>query len=280
MIIRRMPIYDLRLGSSGFDNPRKRSGLSPAAIRRLARSIVENGLLYPLVVSPEGIILGGQRRYLALCELIERPESLTSDENDTLAFARCHEYDTEGIPVVIAQEAEDVADARMIALADNEHRSQLSSYELAIEVYRLTTEHKKSRAEIARTIGRSKSYVSRLNKAVVQSGRELRRAWAADRIPFERVKEIAELSEDDQKAVVDQELAERKVHNGRPAPKKARHRGGHGRPGIDEVKARLKRAQERLGDEGDDEYTRGILDALAFVAGESIAHSDFDRVTS
>jgi ParB-like chromosome segregation protein Spo0J len=261
------PYGELKLTSEDFQNPRilNRSGLSKKDLRELALDIARRGLLYPLLVDADGLIIGGQRRYLAIGLILTEEGCLLGhvDEHDAYALAaRCREFQRDGIPV---RRIEGDLDAAATALADNLHRADLSSFEVAERLAAFNSdEGGPTGAELARRIGKSKTYVSRMLKAWRGASPALKRAWSAGTIAYDTVKQIAELPTAEQPAAVAR--AERALERAKPGPK-----GSHGRPGV----AALKAAHERLVDLCDrdddhglpEDYLVGVRDALDFATG-------------
>lgn len=234
------------------------SGLARAEIRELALDIARRGLLYPLLVTADGLILGGQRRYLAISLIWCWEKEFADLDPDGLEAAsldmRKAFYQRAGIPV---RYVEDDADIETTALADNMQRAELSSYEIAERLAGLA-EAGRTQAELARQVGKSRTYVSRALKAWAGAGPELKGAWATGLLSYDAVKELADLDHDDQARAVAR--AEHEGERAKPGPK-----GDHGRPGIAAVKAARARLAERR---ATDDYAVGARDALAFVAGE------------
>lgn len=276
MRIENFPHDQLQLQAEGrFANPRTKSGLEKEALRRLAFSIAIDGLLHPLLVTPEGLILGGQRRYLAIGMLLEDPDSLSDDDNEVVAAA-AERFALEGVPChVVDREG---LDMHVAALTDNQ-RSELSTYELADAALRLSDKGA-SLAIIGRSIGKSKSRVSRLVAARRSAGPELLRAWR-DGLPFETVKGIAELP-------IEQQPHEIAAETSTPPKRKRRKRGGYGRPGVEEVARRYEAARAaadamslpaNTAEHAERHYVYGLCDALAFVLGKETQIAWFRKHT-
>ena len=252
------PYGELYLQADGFRNPRHltQSGLAKGEIRELALDIATRGLLYPLLVTSAGLILGGQRRYLAISLIMDWEIEFANLDRDSLEAAaldmRRAFYQAAGIPV---RHVEEGADPETTALADNLHREALSSYEIAERLSKLAGE--RSGVDLARLIGKSRSYVSRALKAWDGSSPELREAWAAGEVAYDTVKELADLEPADQVKALARIRA--RGSSAKPGPK-----GDHGRPGISAVKAAHERLLEKA---ARDDYAAGARDALAFVAG-------------
>jgi hypothetical protein len=250
-----MPYAALRPRSDTFENPRQRSGLDTAAIRELAVDISRRGLLYPLVVSPAGVILGGQRRHLALGLLIAE------------AMPRAEEY-RDAVPVT-AMESED----ETTALADNLKRVQLSSYEVVARIAKMSDDGMDGQA-IADAIGRSSTFVSRALATWRAATPELVAAWCCDVLSYDAVKKIAAQPSAEQVAAVRRATAEKQRREGRPG----RPRGSTQRPGMDAVRKLLRRLNRmNLRGSSDEPYWAGVRDALRWYAGEEPS-ADFAHV--
>lgn len=268
MKITHVPYASLKTRSETFQNPRTQSGLEEQEIRELAISIGWHGLLNAIHVTPDNVITKGQRRYLAIGYLIQHATELGDACAGTVATTgspfifrgRAHELPQrfrdraaallEGVPVVVAEPEEDIEGA---AMADNLARVDLSSYEIAAEIARMHGRGDTG-ADIAARIGRSPSYVSKALKAWRGASAALKEAWRDGTVSYDRVKELADLQEEDQ---------ERALVGGKP-------RGGHGRPGIDAVKDALDGAARMYGPRAQPQsYASGVLDALRWVSGQT-----------
>lgn len=246
----------LKPRSDDFQNPRTQSGLEEAEIRELAILIGWHGLLNPLHVTPDYVITAGQRRYLAIDYLYKHRDQLAAEIsqanktfNAELFLNRAATLHTL-VPVII-DEGEVDHDGR--AMVDNLARVDLSSYEIAAEIARMHGRGD-SGGDIARRIGRSPSYVSKALKAWRGAGAALKEAWRDGTVAYDRVKELADLYEEEQ---------ERAIAGGKP-------RGGHGRPGIDAVKDALDGAAKVYGPRAAPlSYAAGVIDALKWASGQT-----------
>ena len=260
-----MPFSKLHLADKGFANPRTSSGLDDEGLRELALHIARHGLLTPLLVRSDGLVLGGQRRYRALEMLFvyvgdgpEEFEGRLGDEVDEWpAIENMSMGLQEAIPVRVVEDHIVDLDEDGIALADNILREGLSSYELASAVGRLTDQGVVS-SEVARRLGKSRSWVSRKLNAWRGAGDTLKAMWMAGKLTDDQVFHLASLSVKQQ----EYELAD---NTGRPT------RGAASRPGIDAVKDVLLELEKRPHDPSRDTldiaYTSGVADALRWVAG-------------
>lgn len=281
-----MPYEKLRLNTAGFTNPRTHSGLATQDLVELAIHIGMHGVLNPPLVLEDGLVIAGQRRYRAIgiliawfmndgcgCNRVERLvghsdmcivgqreralDEYTSDDVDVIRRqARgLHEH---GVPVRVLSVA--AAKREGIALADNLQRSDLSSYEVASYLDHLHTQGA-TQADLARLIGKSKTYVSRKIAAWRGAGPELLAAWRLGELTDEQVQELAQLPHVEQAKAL-------------AAPVPRGRRGPVSRPGIDTVKetlGELGKLESTLIDRHgiDPHFTRGVLDALRWVAGEN-----------
>ncbi len=250
-----MPFSRLRLRDDDFQNPRTRSGLDHDGIRELADDISTRGLLNPLVVTAQGLILGGQRRYLAISLLIE--------DSDPCATRLLH-----GVPVTIREDSDRAGDA----LADNLHRRQLESFEIAAALAEMSDDM--GVREIARRVNKSPAYVSTAIKTWNQAVPALKTAWRDGRIAYQHVKEIADLPEEAQgdalgRALGDATPSQAPEAESDDAPARDMKRGGsHGRPGIQLVKRQLAAlTRPRDPEEVYGAYEVGVIDALRWVCG-------------
>lgn len=291
-----------------FTNPRRSSGRD---IRELAVDIGLHDLLNPLIVkeaqqappfkpfkNPTYAVVGGSRRWRAIAWLIEwfgpyrvpselaraldlgelgpAATSLSRREVEVLCARARDLY--EKVPVLVLDPALTPAEVEGRALADNLHREDLSSYEIAMRLFELH-HGGMSGVQLARLIGKSTTYVSRKLSAFRGAGRELKAAWEAGDIAEERVQQLAELPHEKQVAA----LAGGSLGRG-PAH----------RPGIDAVKDVL--ASVSAGDLTEQltiaqrceisgtgrtfteaVYRKAVIDTLRWVAGQQ-SSADFARI--
>lgn len=191
-----VPLDKLLLSQeNGFENPRRVTGLDEASLQELADSVIENGLLYPLLVwqVPEGtLVIDGQRRVLALRTLA--PDVLASIFPEGIP---CLEIDAGSFP-----------DAVVKAVQTTVTRSGLSSYELAEQAMVFSAPpYSYTGARIAQILGKDPSWVSRMAKAYQAAGDELLDAWCGDLLTDEQVQALAELSKDKQPAALAEVLS-------------------------------------------------------------------------
>ncbi len=271
-----MPFGKLRLRDETFSNPRTHSGLGDDDIIELALDIGWKGLLTPLLVTADGLVLAGQRRYTAIEMLLGWWGARSAEERQVRlprAFQTVTTEELQAFGVTCAQLVSAVpvrvidadTDRDGIALADNLLRTDLSSYEIAAKLYELAQKGATGR-ELARLIGKSPTYVSRKLSAWVGAGAELKQQWAKG-LDEQTVQELAQLPIQEQA----KELA---------APVPRGRRGVANRPSIDQVKDALLEL-ERLGLSetrhvlvGKERYAAGATDALRWVCGLE-THLDF-----
>jgi ParB-like chromosome segregation protein Spo0J len=259
MKIENRPYAELMLEAPGFQNPRRRSGLDTDSIRELALHIGTEGLQYPLRVTPAGVITGGQRRYMAIALILAWRDTLmdmiapeTMDAIAPILDARAAEL-RQHVPCVLDEET-DLGKLAGRAIADNLQREPMAAYDVAEQLVRI---HDDGRGDgvnaIARSIGRSPTYVSRMLSTWRNACPILHTAWAAGQLPYEQVRQLAELPEAEQVAALQAGV---------------KPRGSHGRPGIDAIKTFLSKLQDRLPVLPDQRYARGLLDAWRVSTGE------------
>ncbi len=263
----------LRLRDESFQNPRTSSGLDPETIAELALHIGLHGLLNPILITADGLIIGGQRRFRAIEFLIrwfDRPLHMRLQIHEQAEFVRMfgsagHDLSHEeisalerrtddlraGVPVRVI----DGAGLEGVALAENLHRSDLSSFEIAAHLASLH-DRGATGADLARLIGKSKAYVSRKLSTWRCAGPDLKRAWEAGELAEDAVQQLAELPYDDQTKAL-------------AGPTPRGRRGPAGRPPIEAVKDLLQRLEDRDPDGFvDDDYRKAVLDTLRWVSGQ------------
>jgi ParB-like chromosome segregation protein Spo0J len=247
----RRHLSELKLEDDTFTNPRKHIDMDD--LRELACHIGRRGLLNPLRITPDGLIVAGQRRFRAihmlqnwrvdLAGLVDEDEAELFDVN---ARDLCH------VPVIVGDHEDDET-LEADALADNILHEPLGSYEVAARVA-FMSDAGASGAEISRGIGKSPSYVSKMLKAWRGAGAALHAAWR-DGLAYETVKQLAELDSKEQERALE------------PGAKRG-PKGPHGRPGIETVKECLDAVQEHYGQVAPKSYAAGVADALRWVAGQ------------
>jgi ParB/RepB/Spo0J family partition protein len=158
-----------------FQNPRE--FIDQRELRELADSIEKSGLLYPLQVwKTDGhlVVVEGGRRLRAIGLLIEEKRA-----------------DGLKVPIVYV-DAKNEIDAREAALVGNLQRVELTSYEIAKEIFALK-EAGLAQADIADRLKKSQSWVSRQLKAYGAVSDSVRKAWKQRKLPDDDVQTLASL---------------------------------------------------------------------------------------
>lgn len=278
----RMDYEALKLATGEFKNPRTHTGLSQDALCELAVNIGVNGLLNPPLVLESGLVIAGSRRYRAIGILLVwfQSDLCGCPFNHTVscpigsrvrAFAELSEHDlivaratatgfrALGIPVRIMTLRPGRGELEGVALADNLQRSDLASYEIAEYLVGMIDQGV-HQADLARMIGKSKSYVSRKITAWRGATASVRAAWRAGEVAEEVVLELVKLPPEDQaKALAG------------PVPRG--RRGPANRPAIDTVKEVLAKIDDRArpipyAAKDAESYTAGVIDALRWIKGD------------
>lgn len=257
-----MPFSALRLASDEFTNPRTKRGLDRDSLLALARDILQRDLDDPLLVTADGLVLGGQRRWNAIRLIINEPDAVADGDPELLERAEAWTLYRK-VPVTVRHDADDLLEQRIVALSHNLQRQDLSSYEEAAAIAELAGDLP-SQAEIARRLGKSKTHVSRMLSAWRGASAALLKAWKAELVPWDLVRTIAAKPEPEQ----DLDLAaylEKRGSGSRKERSQARQaRGGHGRPGVDRVRELVSAAPKPR-----TAYERGVLAALRYVLGDA-----------
>lgn len=259
-----LPYRDLRLSDDDFANPRTSSGLAQAEIIETAASILKHGLLVPLLVRPGGLVIAGKRRYLSL-GLLQRwaqGEDIDGLPVGCWPVSPWQSQDVtdllERVPIrYVSLVMGDAIEYEALALVDNLFRSDLSSYEIAVALAKLS-EDGKTGVAIAQMIGKSPAYVSRKLSCWRKAGPELRDAWR-DGLPEDTVEAFAALPlESQEKALA--------------CPIPRGRRGPAHRPSVDAVRDFLIDLEAKpLGGEARDfAYRAGVVDALRWATGARV----------
>lgn len=266
-----LPYEDLVLGDEvGFENPRTASGLNKASIVELANSIAADGLQDPLVVwccekdkVVHNVIVRGQRRYRAIGLLIEQERAGALQK---------------GVPVTYVH-APDLLSAHRIALIDVAQRVELSSAELAEAMEKLHGLGLNQK-EIAKSLNKSETWVSRIMSAYASAIPALRTAWRRGDIPDVDAKQLASMPAEQQERLLAEYVATRKS-GGRAARGEAKKKldaaprprvTRKGEPGKEisyyvRLAGLYRDAMARKGKKLPD-YVRGMLHAFRFAIGE------------
>lgn len=256
----------------GSPNPRRT--IDKVELRQLAEDIGDRGLLYPLVVwrtqhkgKPMNVLIDGNRRLMAL--------ELNWEDKKSI------EYQKKGIPVRLFEGAE--LDARIVAIASNIQRADLSSYELAEE---MTTLHESGlqQKEIARKLHKSTPWVSRAITTYEGGTPSLKEAWKMSKITSEQAYVIAQIrdtTEQDKQVAAIVVVRGETTTEGKPTVR-AR---GKARQMVRRKPSQVERTPltelRRLHELGKDapkgkRYVRGVADGLAF-ALSLIGTEEFEK---
>lgn len=284
-----MPFSKLRLADENFTNPRRSSGLEPEVIRELGLHIGHHGLMNALLVTSDGLIIAGQRRYRAIewllrwfvtcddptyregesdSEIAEILDGVSDEEHRAIQARACQLVDA--VPVRVMSGL----GLGGVALADNLLREDLSSFEIAQHLDHLHAQGATG-AELARLIGKSKSYVSRKLSTWRDAGAELKATWEAGTLAEDAIEQLSALPHDQQAKAL-------------AGPVARGRRGAAGRPPIEMVKDVLGEIERRPVPDGAQlaigaearsiSYTTGVLDALRWVAGQRTS-AEFAKLT-
>lgn len=237
----------------GFENAREH--FDKASLKSLAASIQAAGLKYPLQIwetTHEGkvlhVVVDGSRRTKAI--------EMILDEKPSHPLSK-------GVPVRMIQ-AKNLIQARYAAAACNMQRENLTSYEMAQEMYRLK-ELGETQKSIAANLNRSEAWVSRKISAYEGAGAALKKAWRQTLLPDEAVEEFATLGENEQIVAVEEALTSRGSEGRSQARKKQKRRAKKlKRASGAEIQALILTAERAAKDQ---RYIRGMLDMALFAIG-------------
>lgn len=150
-----------------------RINISPDAVVELAQTIKENGQLQAITVNRREDhyeIIYGHRRYLA-----------------------CRHLKMQTIRGCVVDWTEDkIVSARLI---ENLAREQMTSVEIAMQLFKLKDEHGYTQKQLALTVGKSQAYVSDHLK-IMSYPESLRDALSYKRITFSVARELARLTDE------------------------------------------------------------------------------------
>lgn len=266
-----LPLDELTLGEEvGFSNPREDQG----DIKGLAASITQHGLLYPLTIwkvkiknRTHNVVTDGGRRLRAIRLLVDKKKF------NGLADA---------IPVTYLTGVTDQNDARKKSLVANVQRRDLASYEIAKEIDGII-KLGDAQKDVAKSLGKSETWVSRIMKAWKSATPAVKKAWEAQKLPDDDVQSIIKLKPDEQDAMLKKVLKAREAggkSNGKASRKargkaRAAAKGGDRtkKPGVEKVRRYaevLKTATKPT------KYIQGMLDMAKFMMGE-LSPGAFDK---
>lgn len=183
----RMKWQDIKVGT----NPRKDFG----DLKELKESIKQHGLLMPIVVNKEGVIIDGGRRYAAIKELYD--EKMLPEE-----------FFPKGNIEIMMRDVETDTHAEM-SLVANLQRKDLTPLEEARAFDAYIKKVVGSNALMLGTkIGKSEQYVSR-RIALLALGPEAQKAMLAGKITVTHAGILAQMSAESQKGILKQILENR-----------------------------------------------------------------------
>jgi len=157
-----------------------RKNFSDESIEELAASIKKHGLLQPVIVIQEGdkyILVAGERRLRASKKL-----------GKTKIKALVAPYSKE--------------DLREYALIENIQRENLNPLEIAISLDSLIKEHGYTHEELAKSIGKSRSYVSNMLR-ILSMPEIVKQSLSEEKITLGHAKILSGLDEKEVKEVVE-----------------------------------------------------------------------------
>jgi ParB/RepB/Spo0J family partition protein len=279
---------ELTLEGADFLNPRIH--IDGKAIKELAESIQQHGLLYSLCVwktkneagDALNVVVDGGRRLRAIGELVKSKKA--GDLKDK-------------VPVRFVL-AKSLKEARISALVGNIQRVELTSFEVAQEMLALKEEEGMEQKAIAAQLKKSPTWVSRQLKAMRSSTDLVKKAWRQGKISDDTVQDLCKLPDVEQnkrlQAILDH-LENNKDANGKTtrdakAAARAEAKGGDGddggkekssepkeikpvRPSTDKLERYIEvcsKAKKK------DRYVTGMLHAFKFMNGD-LGPGEFDK---
>ena len=155
------------------DQPRKI--FKDAAIMELAASIKENGVIQPLIVTPDEdgkfLLIAGERRF--------RASKLAG---------------LDSVPVVIKKATK--KETLVMAIIENVQRSDLNCVEEALAYYQLMNEYGLTQEEVAKKIGKDRSTIANFLR-ILKLPREVLQMIQKDELSFGHAKVLASVKEDE-----------------------------------------------------------------------------------
>ena len=223
---RRAPVEFLRPNPR---NPRKDFG--EADLEDLSNSIREKGILQPIVVRS---IAGGDD----LFEIIAGERRWRASQK-----AGLHE-----VPIIVVTANDQ--EALELAIIENVQRTDLNPLEEAIGYERLTTDYGYTHADIAKTIGKSRSHVANMTR-LVKLPEKTRRFLSDGKISAGHARALLSVSEPDTVAasIVENGLTVRDVEKmAQEQASRAREPDNRPAPTRKTVDADVRALEKRLGD--------------------------------
>jgi ParB family chromosome partitioning protein len=196
--LRPVPIDKIRLDEWNVRTLDKEKG-----IEELAESILEHGLLQPIVVFQEGDkfnLIIGQRRLRAFKELRKKGYSQFKE-----------------IPAIILARRPTEENAKILSLSENIHRVELNRADIVEVISYLYKKNNKSAKKVAKILGKSVSYVYEHLK-IQDAPEEIKQMLARGEIKKQDVKRVMEIAPSNKEKMI--ELA--KEIKGLTAPEKVR----------------------------------------------------------
>lgn len=272
-----VPYGDLKLEGAGYQNARTVSGLDQKSLFEFACTLAKEGILNRLIVwaaildgKELNIVIAGQRRYLGAGMVRTKSKEVEA------AIKKGHQEFSikeilpsfDELPCKVVHGT--LAEAEAVALAENIHRQELSSYEIAVKLDTLAK--RQDQKTLAAHISKSPAYVSTLLSTYKRAVTPLRAAWKSRKLPDELVQDIAKLESEEQTKALEAAL-EHRSNGHREGKSTARHavkskvrpKGKNGRaPGRRYLKVLVKRFTMV---DPSDKYVQGALDGLDAAAG-------------
>jgi len=183
------------------DQPRQMSADADDDLKLLASSIVQHGVLQPILVTRKGDgyqIIAGERRWRAAKLALESGEPCGRKG-----------YDLKRIPVVIQDPADD-ADKLEMQMVENLARADMSPADIGRALQKLLDATKVSKAELARRLGRSDTWVKSVLASASPEAQEVseRIGVPAESIGAGELMRLVSWSKDAEKQVVLDWIAE------------------------------------------------------------------------
>lgn len=235
------------------DSEQPRRTFDGAGLEELAASIRAQGILQPLVVRRNGdrpgfTVVAGERR---------------------LRAARLAGLDE--VPCMVLT-GESLKDARLAQLAENLQREDLAPMEEALAVARLAEVDRLNQEELARTLGKSSTYISRLFSISRIPSSEYER-FSTLKIPASVLYEYSQLPADDQI----RDLASEAIARGATVKDieaiRIEYAGSKNRRGRPRAEKRPRRGR-RAKAPGHAEALKRVVEALVATAGDDVHSLD------
>jgi ParB/RepB/Spo0J family partition protein len=178
----------LSMEGADFANPRVH--IDGKALKELAGSIQQHGLLYPLCVwktkNDKGeslhVVVDGGRRFRAIGQLVKDKKAGALKEKVPVRF-------------IVAKTLQE---ARISALVGNIQRVELTSFEVAKEMLALKEDEGMEQKAIAAQLKKSPTWVSRQLKSMRKSTDFVKKAWKTGKISDDTVQDLCKLDEAEQ----------------------------------------------------------------------------------